>query len=92
MDSMILCISVVMFLLVPYSVYIFPLTLVLSVKINNKSSLKLSIFIINKKSILTKTSTIRVNIPIDLSTWSCILLHRFFDSCRAPPLLTPSLV
>ena len=42
--------------------------------------------------ILVKTSTIRVTIPIDLSTRSFIPLPRFFNSRRVPPLLNQSLV
>ena len=41
--------------------------------------------------ILVETSVIRVTIPIDLSRWSFIPLPRFFNSRRAPPLLTSSL-
>jgi hypothetical protein len=39
-----------------------------------------------------KTSTIRVALPIDLSTLSFIPLPRFFNSRRSPPLLNPSLL
>ncbi len=42
--------------------------------------------------ILSKTSPIRVTIPIDLSTRSFIPLHRFLDSRRVSPLLNQSLV
>ena len=42
--------------------------------------------------ILTKTSTMRVTIPIDLSTQSFISLTRFCNSRRPTPLLTPSLI
>ena len=42
--------------------------------------------------ISTKTSVVRVTIPIYLSTWSFIPLPRFFNSRRSPPLVTPSLV
>jgi hypothetical protein len=42
--------------------------------------------------ILAKAFALRVTIPIDLSTRTCIPLPRFFNSCRPPPLLTPSLV
>ena len=42
-------------------------------------------------SILAKTSTMRVTIPIDLSTRSFITLPRFFNSRRVPPLLNQSI-
>jgi hypothetical protein len=42
--------------------------------------------------ILSKTSAMRVTIPIDLSTRSFIPLPRFFNSRRVPPLLNQSLV
>jgi len=42
--------------------------------------------------ILTKSSTMRVTIPIDLSTWPFIPLPRFFNSRRPAPLLNPFLV
>jgi hypothetical protein len=42
--------------------------------------------------ILAKTSSMRVTIPIDLSTRSFIPLPHFFNSRRVPPLLIQSLV
>ena len=42
--------------------------------------------------ILDKVSTMRVTIPIDLSTRPFIPLPHFFNSRRTPPLLNPSLV
>jgi hypothetical protein len=42
--------------------------------------------------ILVKASTMRVTIPIDLSTRSFIPLLRFLISRRVPPLLNQSLV
>jgi hypothetical protein len=42
--------------------------------------------------ILAEVSGMRVTIPIDLSTQPFWPLPRFFNSRRAPPLLTPSLV
>ena len=42
--------------------------------------------------ILDKVSTMRVTIPIDLSTRPFIPLPRFFNSRRTPPLLNPYLV
>ncbi len=42
--------------------------------------------------ILAKASTIRVNIPIDLSVGPSIPLHRFFNSRRVPPLRNQSSV
>ena len=42
--------------------------------------------------ILTKTSAMRVTIPIGLSTRPFIPLPRFFNSRRPAPLLNPSLV
>jgi hypothetical protein len=42
--------------------------------------------------ILTKTSAMRVTIPIDLSTRPLIPLPRFLNSRRVPPLLNQSLV
>ena len=42
--------------------------------------------------ILAKVSTMKVTIPIDLSTRSFIPLPLFFNSRRSTPLLTPSLV
>ena len=42
--------------------------------------------------ILAKASTMRVTIPIDLSTRPFIPLSRFFNSRRPAPLLNPSLV
>ena len=42
--------------------------------------------------ILAKVSSMRVTIPIDLSTRSFIPLPHFFNSRRVPPLLIQSLV
>jgi hypothetical protein len=42
--------------------------------------------------ILAKASTMRVTIPIDLSTRSFIPLPRFMNSRRVPPVLNQSLV
>ncbi len=42
--------------------------------------------------ILAKVSTMRVTIPIDLSTRPFILIPHFFNFRRGPPLLNPSLV
>ena len=42
--------------------------------------------------IMTKTSAIRISIPLDLSSRSFIPLPRFIRSRRPTPLLTPSLV
>ena len=35
--------------------------------------------------IMTKTSDIRISIPLDLSSWSCIPLPSFIRSCRPTP-------
>ena len=42
--------------------------------------------------IMTKTSAMRISIPLDLSSRPCIPLPRFIRSCRPTPLLVPSLV
>ena len=42
--------------------------------------------------ILTKTSDMRISIPLDLSSRSFIPLPRFIRSRRSTPLLAPSLV
>ncbi len=42
--------------------------------------------------ILSKSSVIRISIPLDLSSRSFIPLPRFIRSRRATPLLVPSLV
>ena len=42
--------------------------------------------------IMVKTSVIRISIPLDLSSRSCVPLPRFIRSCRPTPLLAPSLV
>ncbi len=42
--------------------------------------------------ILTKTSVMRITIPIVTSTWTFIPQPRFFNCRRGPPLLKPSLV
>ena len=42
--------------------------------------------------IMTKTSVMRISIPLDLSSRPCIPLPRFIRSCRPTPLLAPSLV
>ena len=42
--------------------------------------------------ILSKTSVMRISIPLDLSSWSCIPLPCFIRSSRSTPLLAPSLV
>ncbi len=42
--------------------------------------------------IMTKTSTIRISIPLDLSSRPCVPLQHFIRSRRPTPLLDPSLV
>ena len=42
--------------------------------------------------IMVKASTIRISIPLDLSSRSFMPLPRFIRSCRPTPFLTPSLV
>ncbi len=42
--------------------------------------------------IMTKTSTMWISIPLDLSSRSFIPLSRFIRSCRPTPLLAPSLL
>ena len=55
-----------------------------------------TVWLVNLKGsvglILTKSSGMRVTIPLDLYTRSFIPLPHFFRSRRAPPLLTPLLV
>ena len=41
---------------------------------------------------MAKSSTIRISIPLDLSSRPCIPLPRFIRSRRPTPLLSPSLV
>ena len=55
-------------------------------------SSRLTILKVSVGLILAKASAMRVTIPIDLSTRPFIPLRHFFNSRRAPPLLTPSLV
>jgi hypothetical protein len=56
-------------------------------RVSRLSNLKDSVCLI-----LTKSSSIRVTIPIHLSTRSFIPLPRFLNSRRVPPLLNQSLV
>ena len=42
--------------------------------------------------IMAKASAMRISIPLDLSSRSCVPLPRFIRSCRPTPLLDPSLV
>ncbi len=42
--------------------------------------------------IMTKSSAIRISIPLDLSSRSCVPLQCFIRSRRPTPLLSPSLV
>ncbi len=42
--------------------------------------------------IMAKASAMRISIPLDLSSRSCVPLPRFIRSCRPTPLLAPSLV
>ena len=42
--------------------------------------------------IMTKTSAMRISIPLGLSSRSCVPLPCFVRSCRPTPLLAPSLV
>ena len=42
--------------------------------------------------IMTKTSVVRISIPLDLSSGTFIPLPRFIRSCRPTPLTSPSLV
>ena len=42
--------------------------------------------------IMAKASAMRISIPLDLSSRSCVLLPRFIRSCRPTPFLAPSLV
>ncbi len=42
--------------------------------------------------IMAKASDMRISIPFDLSSRSCVPLPSFIRSCRPTPLLDPSLV
>ncbi len=42
--------------------------------------------------IMTQASAMRISIPLDLSSRSCVPLPCFIRSCRPTPLLAPSLV
>jgi hypothetical protein len=42
--------------------------------------------------IMAKASAMRISIPSDLSSRTCVPLPRFIRSCRPTPLLVPSLV
>ena len=42
--------------------------------------------------IMAKASAIRISIPLDLSSRSCVPLPRLIRLCRPTPLLAPSLV